>query len=264
MNKEKIDSAAKILFNARLKTSSLEILPVDCIPKNDKEAYLIQDSLTNLYINQFNAKIIGKKVGCTNKKAQQQIKVNKPFYGNIYSSFSSNSKCNLDRKQFIKPHIEPEFSFQLNSKIDSIKGPITLNQTYDLIEKVIPSIEIVDSRFNDWTSIGINNLIADNGANAYWIKSKKDYNLNNVNFNNHIVKVFINENLIEVGNSNNVLNNPLNSLRWLLNTLSKQRKYLQKGTYVSTGTCTSAIPVSKKDIVIADFDSLGIVELQLK
>ena len=65
-------------------------------------------------------------------------------------------------------------------------------------------------------------------------------------------------------NSNNVLNNPLNSLRWLLNTLSKQRKYLQKGNYVSTGTCTSAIPVSKKDIVIADFDSLGIVELQLK
>ena len=264
MKIEKTDKAERILFNARLKTSSLEILPTDCVPKNIKEAYLVQDSLTNLYVNQFNAKIIGKKIGCTNKKAQQQIKVNKPFYGNIYSSFSSNSKCNLDRKQFIKPHIEPEFSFQLNSKIDSIKGPITLNQTYDLIEKVIPSIEIVDSRFNDWTSIGINNLIADNGANAYWIKSKKDYNLNNVNFNNHIVKVFINENLIEVGNSNNVLNNPLNSLRWLLNTLSKQRKYLQKGTYVSTGTCTSAIPVSKKDIVIADFDSLGIVELQLK
>ena len=264
MNKEEIDSAAKILFNARLKTSSLDFLPDDLAPKNNKEAYLIQDSLTNLYINQFNAKIIGKKVGCTNKKAQQQINVNKPFYGNIYSSFSSNSKCNLDRKLFIKPYIEPEFSFQLNSKIDLIKGPITLNQTYDLIEKVIPSIEIVDSRFKDWTSIGINNLIADNGANAYWIKSKKDYNLNNVNFNNHIVKVFINEKLVEVGNSNNVLNNPVNSLRWLLNTLSKKRKYLQKGTYVSTGTCTSAIPVSKNDIVIADFDSLGIVELQIK
>ena len=106
-------------------------------------------------------------------------------------------------------------------------------------------------------------MIADNGANAYWIKSKKDYDLNKVNFNNHIIKVFINEKLIEVGNSNNVLNNPVNSLRWLLNTLSKKRKYLQKGTYVSTGTCTSAIPVSKNDIVIADFDSLGIVELQL-
>ena len=67
-----------------------------------------------------------------------------------------------------------------------------------------------------------------------------------------------------IGNSNNVLNNPLNSLRWLLNTLSKQKKYLKKGTYVSTGTCTSEIPVSKNDFVIADFDSLGIVELQLK
>ena len=142
--------------------------------------------------------------------------------------------------------------------------PITLNQTHDLIEKVIPSIEIVDSRFNDWTSIGINNLIADNGANAYWIKSKNNYNLNNVNLNNHIVKVYINEKLVEIGNSNNVLNNPINSLHWLLNTLSKQGKLLPEDSYVSTGTCTSAIPLSKNDIVIADFDSLGIVELQLK
>ena len=47
MNKEKIESAAKILFNARLKTSSLEKLPVDCIPRNNKEAYLIQNSLTS-------------------------------------------------------------------------------------------------------------------------------------------------------------------------------------------------------------------------
>ena len=264
MNNEKIDKAAKILFHARLNTSSLRILPSDCIPKNNEEAYLVQDSLTNLYINQFNAKIIGKKVGCTNKKAQKQIKINKPFYGNIYSSFSSYSKCNLDRKLFIKPHIEPEFSFKLKSIINTIKYPITLNQTCDIIEKVIPSIEIVDSRFNDWTSIGINNLIADNGANAYWIKSKNEYNLNSVNLNNHIVKVYINERLVEIGNSNNVLNNPVNSLHWLLNTLSKQGKLIPEDSYVSTGTCTSAIPLSKNDIVIADFDSLGIVEFQLK
>ena len=88
--------------------------------------------------------------------------------------------------------------------------------------------------------------------------------MNNVNLNNHIVKVYINEKLIEIGNSNNVLNNPVNSLHWLLNTLSKQGKLLPEESYVSTGTCTSAIPLSKEDIVKADFDSLGIVEFQLK
>ena len=264
MNKEKIESAAKILFNARLKTSSLEKLPVDCIPRNNKEAYLIQDSLTNLYINQFNAKIIGKKVGCTNKKAQQQINVNKPFYGNIYSSYFSYSKCNLDKKLFIKPNIEPEFSFKLKSEIDTSRGQITLNQTLNIIDKVVPSIEIVDSRFTDWTTIGINNIIADNGANAFWIKSRKEFNLNNVNLKNHTVKVYINNKLLEIGNSKNVLNNPINSLHWLLNKLSKQGKYLPKGSYVSTGTCTSAIPLTDNDIVIADFGSLGIVEFQLK
>ena len=128
----------------------------------------------------------------------------------------------------------------------------------------MPSIEIVDSRFNDWTSIGINNIIADNGANAFWIKSRKEYNLSNINLNNHIVKVYINNKLLEIGNSNNVLSNPIHSLHWLLNTLSKKGKHLPKGSYVSTGTCTSAIPLNNKDIVIADFGSLGIVEFQLK
>ena len=40
---------------------------------------------------------------------------------------------------------------------------------YESIEYVLPSIEIVDSRYIDWTSIGVNNIIADNAAHAHWI-----------------------------------------------------------------------------------------------
>ena len=78
------------------------------------------------------------------------------------------------------------------------------------------------------------------------------------------MKVFINENLIESGNSKNVLKNPLNSITWLVNTLAKQNTYLPKASYISTGTCTRAIPLKKNDIVMADFGSLGIVEFQIK
>ena len=116
MKIEKIDKAARILFNSRLKTFSLEKLPTDCVPQNIKEAYLVQDSLTNLYINQFNTKIIGKKVGCTNKKAQQQINVDQPFYGNIFLHYSSNSNCTLNSNLFAKPFMEPEFSFKIKKE----------------------------------------------------------------------------------------------------------------------------------------------------
>ena len=90
MKIEKITKAAKTLFSSRLKNIQLETLPKDCKPQNNEEGYKIQDALANLYLKQTNTKIIGKKIGCTNKAAQQQINIDKPFYGNIYSSFSNH------------------------------------------------------------------------------------------------------------------------------------------------------------------------------
>ena len=56
-------------------------------------------------------------------------------------------------------------------------------------------------------NIGINNLISTNGASEYWIKGLKEFKLNEINLSNHPVKVYINDKLIEEGNSSNVLDN---------------------------------------------------------
>ena len=45
--------------------------------------------------------------------------------------------------------------------------------------------------------------------------------------------------------------------------MAKQRKSLPKGSYISTGTCTPAIPVKKGDIISANFYTLGSVQLTL-
>ena len=66
---------------------------------------------------------------------------------------------------------------------------------------------------------------------------------------------------MEEGNSKNVLKNPINSITWLVNSLAKQRKYLPQNSYISTGTCTPAIQVSRGDKVVADFGKLGKVKV---
>ena len=138
---------------------------------------------------------------------------------------------------------------------------IKLKQIINLVDTVMGSIEIVDFRFNKkLKDIGINNLIATNGCSEYWIKSKKEFKINKINLNDHSVKVYINDRLIEKGNSSNVLNNPMNSLLWLINKLSKKNETLLKNYVVSTGTCTVAIPLKKGDKVKANFGSLGNVD----
>jgi len=69
--------------------------------------------------------------------------------------------------------------------------------------------------------------------------------------------------LIEEGNSSNVLENPLNSLLWLINKLSLKGETLLKDNVVSTGTCTVAIPLEKNCNVRVDFANMGNVDFQI-
>ena len=133
----------------------------------------------------------------------------------------------------------------------------------DLVDTVMGSVEIVDFRFNmEFKNIGINNLISTNAASEYWIKGIKEFKLNEINLSNHPVKVFINNKLREEGSSSNVLQNPLNSLLWLINKLSLNGEPLLKDNVVSTGTCTVAIPLEKNYKVRVDFANMGSIDFQ--
>ena len=73
MEKKYIIKASNILLENRLNRNSIESFPENCIPKNENEAYEIQDELLKLYLNLSDNEIIGKKVGCTNHEAQKQF-----------------------------------------------------------------------------------------------------------------------------------------------------------------------------------------------
>ena len=260
MNKSKIIKAADILYNSRINLKKIKILPEDCIPNSTKEAYEIQNEVAKKYINKNEETlIIGKKIGCTNKAAQIQLNVKESFFGNIFSDNISKSNCIISSKKYFDPYVEPEFSFIMKNELDISKAPYNFNTVFESILAILPSIEIVDSRYEDWTSVGVNNLIADNAVHAHWVFGEKVNDLSNFNLSNHSVDLLINEKLIEKGNSNNVMGNPINSLTWLINNLALMGKVLPKNHYISTGTCTKAIPISKGDSITADFGKLGTV-----
>ena len=110
--------------------------------------------------------------------------------------------------------------------------------------------------------IGAFNLIATNGASDYWIRNENIYSLNKIDLNNHEIKIFVDSNICEVGNTNNVLKNPLNAVIWLINTLALKGEPMLKGQYISTGSCTKALMLTKDTKIKADFGSLGSIELE--
>ena len=106
MLQKNIIHAAKILFEHKLNKNGLDKLESIYEPKTIEDAYLIQEELKINYLTLSNNISLGKKVGCTNIQAQQQIGINKPFYGNLFTRFSSENKVILKSK----PNIYTSFA----------------------------------------------------------------------------------------------------------------------------------------------------------
>ena len=258
-----IIQAAKILFEHKLNKNGLDQLESNYKPKTIEDAYLIQDELKINYLTLSNNICLGKKVGCTNTQAQQQVGVNKPFYGNLFTRFSSENKATLKSKNFFQPWVEPEIGIRIREDINIAKAPFNFNDINYLFDAIVCSIEIVDFRFtHSIDKIGINNLISTNGASDYWIKGTNIFSLDSVDLDDHPVFLRINDDIVAKGNTKNVLNNPFNSALWLINLLAEKGEIMLKGQYISTGSCTKAVKVKNQQNIKADFGFLGTIELQ--
>ena len=253
--------SAKFLFKHRQNKSSINELPHKLTPKNDSEAYIIQEELKLLYLSLKDNISIGKKVGCTSLDGQKQLDISEPFYGNLFSRFYDIEPKDISSKKFSKPFIEPEIALRIKEDINISKAPFSINDIEDLFDGFVCSLEIVDFRFNkDLKDIGACNLIATNGASEFWIRNSEVFSMKKINFDDHKINISFNNEIVGEGNVNNVMDSPLNSALWLINKIAQKGETLLKGQFISTGTCTKAHELSPKTKVSADFGEFGKIE----
>ena len=127
-----------------------------------------------------------------------------------------------------------------------------------------PCIEVVGYRQRKKGIKYLGDLCSDFGANIkFLIGQKKKYkkiNIGNLktNITNKKNNLFIN------GNTNTVYINPLNSLRFVLNKIKKDRINLKKNFYVFTGSTVGIVPLKNKGIYIGKIEKLGLVKTLIK
>ena len=141
MNKEEIQEASKILFEHRLNKTGLSSLK-NLEPKTIDDAYKIQENLKLRYLELKDNFCIGKKIGATSLTAQEVLNMDEPFYGNLFSRYSSVNPTKLYAKDFFEPYAEPEISFRIKEDIDISKAPYTIDDIDSLLDGLVCSIEI--------------------------------------------------------------------------------------------------------------------------
>lgn len=239
-------------------------LPVEL--STPEEAYACQEALVSKLLGHYGGHGIGYKVACTNVTAQRQLNVDGPFYGRMMSAFCFDSPARIDPEKFFMRVVEAEFAFLMARGLPPRSAPYSVEETADAVAAVLPGIEIVDSRFDDWTAIGAKSLIADNACHAAWVKGKLTAHWREIDLAEQKVGLTVTgaagePKLQREGSGRAVLGHPLNALAWLANQLSAHGRGLEAGQYVTTGVTMEVYMGQRGDRIHANFGRLGVVEL---
>ena len=253
--------SAQLLCDARTGHAWLAELPEAARPKTTEEAYRCQDILVQKLLDHYGGAGIGYKIACTNVTAQRQLNVDGPFHGRMMSSFCFDSPARIAADQFFMRVVEAEFAFRMARDLPPSSADRSVEEVAAAVEGVLPGIEIVDSRFDDWTSIGALSLIADNACHAAWVKGSMVEDWRGIDLAAQTVRLTVNGNLHREGSGRAVLGHPLNALAWLANQLSSQGRGLKAGQFVTTGVTMEVYMGQRGDEIAADFGPLGVVSL---
>jgi len=261
MDSQSFDRAAEMLMQARLDRRRLSALPDNCRPGDEAGAYDIQDRYVRLMLDHYGGDIVGYKAGCTNVTAQQQLGLSSPFAGPLLSHLVMTSPAVISAESGFMRMIEAEIGFRLGQDLPGLATPYTAATVRPALGTVFGAIEVVDSRYEDWTTAGAPQLIADNVCTGFWLYGTESRDIAALDLANHPVQVRRNGLAAEQGSSANVLDNPLNVVAWLANHLISRGTILKAGDLLTTGTMIAVNNAEQGDRIEADFGTLGVVSV---
>ncbi len=257
MNNKNIDLVANKLVQAFLKNKIISPISSRYTKKITQA-----EKFRKLCESKIKKPIIGVKAGGTAIPVLKKLKEKEPFYASVFKhNFLKNNKSVKTNKYTLG--VELEVCYLIKKDFFNFKKHLTKKNIKKYITHIAPCIEVVGYRQK---KIGIKNLgdlSSDFGANVkFIIGNKKKFN----NFNSDNLKTNISNNRFNQsvnGNTNTVFVNPLNSLKFVLNKLKKDKIKFNKNFYVFTGSTVGVVPILGKGLYVGKINKLGAVKVKI-
>ena len=253
-----IEKTSDKLVKAFLKNNLIAPIP-SRFTKKLKEA----QKLRKLCESKIKLPIVGFKAAGTGIPLIKKFKEKEPFYASVYKkNFLKSGKSVKINKSTLG--IELEVCYKIKKSFFSSKKSITSKNISKYISHMAPCIEIVGYRQRKKGITSFGDLCSDFGANVkFLVGSVKKYKRINIgNLKTTISNKKINQSVN--GNTNTVYINPLNSLRFVLNKLKKDKINLNKDFWVFTGSSVGVVPIKGKGLYTGKIDKLGSVKAKIR
>ena len=226
------------------------------IPKIFSKKLVNAQKLRKLCESKIKLPVFGFKAAGTGIPMMKKLKEKEPFYASIYKKnvIKSGKRVKINKSIL---GIELEVCYQIKKSFFVSKGLITKKNISNYISHIAPCIEVVGYRQRKKGITSFGDLCSDFGGNVkFLIGQKKKYKRINVsNLKTNIYNKKIGQSVD--GNTNTVYINPLNSLKFVLNKVKKDRINLNKDFYVFTGSTIGVVPIKGKGLYTGKIDKLG-------
>jgi len=208
--------------------------------------------------------LIGWKVAATNEVSQRKRGIVEPLYGRLYRQRLIGAGRACRRESFSDPALELEFAFRFGCTPPVLDRKLSVAEITQCISEVLPSIEIVDSRYAGWRNCPASSLLVDNLAHGAVIVGEpvpewRDQPLAGIE-----TRLLIDGEVVTTGSGAEVLGDPLTALVWLVEALRRHGRSIEPGQLVISGTTTAVVPLRAGADVRAEFGSDVVLETRFE
>ncbi len=247
--------AAEVLLNLWQQRRRCDGLPADSRPPDRRAGYAVQQALTAMQ----SSGCFGWKIAATSAAGQAHIGVDAPLAGRLYADRVLQAGAEVSLHNNLMQVAEIEFAFRFARTLSPRDHDYAVAEVLDAVACVHPSIEVPDSRYEDFVCAGAPQLIADNACANLFVLGPRADAWRSFDYVNEAVGVRLNGQPVEPGYGRNVLGDPRVALTWLVNELSSLGIACEAEQVVTTGTCRVPLTVKPGDRIDADFGTLGSV-----
>jgi 2-keto-4-pentenoate hydratase len=223
--------AAKIVERHRRREKFQSVRGV--VGGNLSLAYDIQDCVIREFAG--NANHAGYKIGLTTPRMQAMCGVDQPIAGAVFAGRLHASPAAIDAAPFVRLGIESEIAVQLGRPLPET-ADLDAAVVLACLSQACAAFELIDDSDADYTGLDAVSLVADNAWNAGLVLGSPTPLAELLLLRDRAGVLFRNGEVLDSGNSSDVMGDPLQVVVWLAKHLAARGVSLQPGQWISTGS----------------------------
>jgi 2-keto-4-pentenoate hydratase len=213
-------------------------------------AYAVQD-LNTAQWQADGRTLTGRKIGASSAAIQEMMGVDFPNYGMLFADMQVMEGDTIPMSDLQQPFVEAELAVVLGFDLRNPKTSI--DDVAECIEYVVPAIEIIGSRIQNW-DVKMPDSIADNASSSHYMIGSTPLAMDQIDIFGCETTTWKNGEIASQGNAENCLGSPLFSLIWLATEAVQRGRHLKAGELILTGAMGPIVPVAAGDDIRVEID----------